>query len=86
MRYAIIAAALSLVFVPALADDAPVAHQGDMLRDANNNRLGSVDAVNKDGSVGIIYNSHYVTVPSDSLSLVNGKLTTKLTKAQISSL
>ena len=86
MRYAIIAAALSLVSVPVLADDAPVAHQGDMLRDANNIRIGSINAVNKDGSVGIIYNSHYVIVPSDSLSLVNGKLTTKLTKAQISSL
>ena len=92
MRLALFAIALAAVSAPAIASDlpsapsAPVAHQGDMLRDSNNVRLGSVDTVNKDGSVGVIYNSRYVTVPGDSLSLVNGKLTTKLTKAQLGAL
>lgn len=89
MRYAIIATILALGSAPAFAADAPtatVAHSGDMLRDANNVRLGAINAVNKDGSVGLIFESHYVTVPSDSLTIVGGKLTTKLTKAQVSAL
>ena len=89
MRYVIIAATLALASAPAFAADAPpakVAHSGDMLRDANNVRLGAVNAVNKDGSVGLIFDSRYVTVPGDSLTVVGGKLTTKLTKAQLSAL
>ena len=92
MRYAIIATILAVASAPAFAADAPaaavaaVAHSGDMLRDANNLRLGAINAVNKDGSVGLIFDSHYVTVPGDSLTVVGGKLTTKLTKAQVSAL
>ena len=92
MRLALVAIALAVVSTPAIASDlpsvpsAPIARQGDMLRDSNNVRIGSIDSVNKDGSVGVIYNSRYVTVPGDTLSLVNGKLTTKLTTAQVDSL
>lgn len=92
MRLALITIALAALSAPAIASDLPsarpasIARQGDMLRDSNNVRIGSIDAVNKDGSVGVIYNSRYVTVPGDTLSLVNGKLTTKLTSAQVGSL
>jgi hypothetical protein len=91
MRFAAFALALATVAAPALASDLPsaapvVAHEGDMLRDANNVRLSAVDTVNKDGSVGIIYNGHVVTVPASSLSMANGKLVTSLTKAQVGSL
>ena len=89
MRYAIIATILALGSAPAFAADATaatVAHSGDMLRDANNVRLGAVNAVNKDGSVGLIFESRYVTVPGDSLTVIGGKLTTKLTKAQVGAL
>jgi hypothetical protein len=93
MRIAAFAAALTFVAAPAFASDLPaagstpvVAHAGDMLRDANNLRLSAVDTVNKDGSVGIIYNGRVVTVPAASLSLANGKLVTSLTKSQVNGL
>lgn len=93
MRFAAFAFALATVAAPALASDLPAttsapvaAHEGDMLRDVNNVRLSSIDTVNKDGSVGIIYNGHVVMVPASSLSMANGKLVTSLTKAQVSSM
>ncbi|PXA86618.1 hypothetical protein DMC47_34175 [Nostoc sp. 3335mG] len=88
MRAAALAIAL-IASAPAIASDLPSAatpvsaHAGDMLRDANNVRLSEVDSVNKDGSVGIIYNGHVVTIPAASLGSTNGKLVTSLTKAQI---
>jgi hypothetical protein len=91
MRLAVFAVALATFTAPAIAGDVPaaapvVAHQGDMLRDANNIRLSAIDTVNRDGSVGIIYNGRVVTVPGSSLSLANGKLVTSLTKAQVNSM
>lgn len=91
MRFIVVALALAAVSAPVIAADQPtavdvVAHPGDMLRDANNVRLGSVNTIAKDGSVGIIYNSRFVTVPAATLSVVNGKLTTKLTKSDVSAL
>lgn len=91
MRLAIFAIALATVAIPAIAADLPaaapvVAHEGDMLRDANNIRLSAIDTVNRDGSVGIIYDGRVVTIPGASLSVVNGKLVTSLTKAQVSSM
>lgn len=88
MRPIVFAAALASVAAPAFAADLPAAqpvaaHAGDMLRDANNVRLSAVDSVNKDGSVGIIYNGHVVTIPATSLGSANGKLVTNLTKAQV---
>ena len=92
MRHLTLAAVLLFASAPVIAVDAPagagaaVAHRGDMLRDVYNVRLGAVSSVAKDGSVSLIYDAHFVTVPGDSLSLVNGKLVTKLSKSQISSL
>lgn len=91
MRLIVLAAALATVAAPAFAGNvsapAPaVAHVGDMLRDANNVRLSSVDSVNGDGSVSIIYNDRVITIPATSLSTVDGKLVTSLTKAQVRSM
>jgi hypothetical protein len=92
MRFTALAIALAAIATPAFAADlpanaaAPVVRQGDMLRDANNIRLSTIDSVNKDGSVGIIFNGHYVTLPAASLSAANGKLVTSLTKAQVSAM
>jgi hypothetical protein len=91
MRFAAFAIAIAVLSAPAVAADAPaasapVARQGDMLRDANNVRLSAIDSVNKDGSVGIIFDGRYVTVPATSLSVANGKLITSLTKAQVSAM
>lgn len=87
MRYGTIVALLAALFTvatPASAVGEVAVRKGDMLRDANQVRLGAVNTVNKDGSVGIIYNSRYVTLPVSTLSVVEGKLITSLSKAEIS--
>jgi len=89
MRLVTLAIVIAAIATPALAADlpssaaAPIARQGDMLRDANNVRLSNIESVNRDGSVGIIFNGHYVTLPATSLTTANGKLATSLTKAQV---
>ena len=82
------AAALALTAAPCMAANTPppgnvVAHPGDMLRDVNNVRVAPVDTVNADGSVGLILDSRYVTVPAATLSIANGKLTTSQSKSQL---
>lgn len=90
MRFALAVIVVVALAAPSVASDisntasAPVTRTGAMLRDANNIRVGAVDSVKPDGSVGVIYESHYVVVPGDSLSVVDGKLVTKLTKAELS--
>lgn len=91
----ILVAALSLSFVavPAFAADAPtsmvsaavVAAKGKMLLAADGARLATVYRV-ADGAPQIILDGRMVTVPSDTVALVDGKLTTTLTKAQVISL
>ena len=82
------AATLVLPAVPCMAADTSppghvVAHPGDMLRDVNNVRVAPVDTVNADGSVGLIVDSRYVTVPAETLSMANGKLMTSRTRNQL---
>jgi hypothetical protein len=93
MRSLLLAAVLVTAAVPAMAEVSQptaaetserVASKGMMLRDANNQRLAPISAVKEDGSVGIILASRFVVVPASTLSLVDGKLTTKLTKAELS--
>ncbi|TVV76777.1 hypothetical protein FOY91_03395 [Sphingomonas solaris] len=93
MRSAVLFALLVATAAPALAADvaadvaaAPAARRGAMLRDVNNLRLGAVSRVNSDGSAAIIFDSRMVTVPATTLSMVDGKLTTSLTKKEINSM
>ena len=65
------------------AQTAPVAEKGKMLTAANGARLGAVYRVNPDGSAQIIIDGKLVTVPANTLSLANGKLTTSLTKSEV---
>ena len=91
----IIIAALSLSFaaVPAIAADAPasmvsaavVAAKGKMLIAGDGARLAPVYRV-ADGAPQIILDGRMVTVPGDTVAMVDGKLTTSLTKAQVISL
>lgn len=62
---------------------APVAARGKMLNDANGGRLAPVMHVNADGSAQIIYQGRVVNVPSSTLSVVDGKLTTSLKKNDV---
>jgi hypothetical protein len=65
---------------------AVTAHVGQTLRDVSGGRVGAITEVYKDGSVQVIYNSQLVTVPAASLSAPDGKLTTSLTRKQLSDL
>jgi hypothetical protein len=65
------------------ATSAPVAEKGKMLVAANGARLGAVYRVGPDGSAQIIIDGKMVAVPANTLSNVNGKLTTSLTKSEV---
>lgn len=92
MNRIIVAAALSLAFVagaPAIAGDAPsmpvttvVATKGKMLLAADGARLAPIYRVGGDGPQ-IILDGRMVTVPGNTVALVDGKLTTTLSKAQV---
>ena len=80
-----------LALTPAMAvaqapAPAPAANVGETLRDASGGRIGAITEVFKDGSVQVIYNSQLVTIPAASLTAPNGKLTTSLTRKQLSQL
>ena len=65
------------------AASASVAAKGKMLVAANGARLGAVYRVGADGSAQLIIDGKMVTVPANTLSSVDGKLTTSLTKSQV---
>jgi hypothetical protein len=60
-----------------------VAEKGKMLIASNGARLGSVYRVGPDGAAQIIIDGKLVSVPASSLSSVDGKLTTNLTKSEV---
>ncbi len=91
MNRILIAAALSLAFAaaPAIAGDAPatpvtsvIPAKGKMLLAADGARLAPVYRVGDSGPQ-IILDGRMVTVPADTVALVDGKLTTTLSKAQV---
>lgn len=91
MRGLIVLAALAASFSPAVAQSVdsaqPVAaKRGSTVYDSTSTRLGSVLAVRKDGAVVITFRSDTVTLPATSLSVVGGKLTTSLTRAEVAKL
>jgi hypothetical protein len=67
----------------AAASTAPVAEKGKMLIAANGARLGAVYRVGPDGSAQIIIDGKLVTVPANTISIADGKLTTSLTKSEV---
>jgi hypothetical protein len=71
----------AFVAVPALAQQ--VAEKGKMLVASNGARLGAVYRVGADGSAQLIIDGKMVTVPASTLAVVDGKLTTTLTKSEV---
>jgi hypothetical protein len=65
------------------AATAAVAEKGKMLVSANGSRLGTVYRVGPDGAAEIIIDGKLVTVPATTLSNVDGKLTTSMSKSEI---
>jgi hypothetical protein len=57
--------------------------KGKMLVASNGARLGTVYRVGPDGSAQIIIDGKLVSIPASSLSSVDGKLTTNLTKSEV---
>ena len=80
-----------LVAAPAVAAETtatPVsveklAAKGKLVVDSNGSRLGSVSRVASDGSAQIILEGKLVTIPASTLSMVDGKLTTSMTKKDL---
>jgi hypothetical protein len=73
--------------VSAKADEgAPGVTKGAMLFSADGGRLGTVYRVMGDGSAQIIFESRMVTIPANTLSSKDGKLTTSLKKPEVMSL
>jgi len=58
-------------------------NSGMMLYSASGNRVAPIYRVDADGSPQLILNGRLVTVPASSLTLVNGKVTTSLSKSDI---
>jgi hypothetical protein len=56
---------------------------GKMLYAANGQRLAAIYRVNAEGNPQVILNGKLVTVPASTLSDVNGKVTTSLTKKEL---
>jgi hypothetical protein len=62
---------------------ASVAAKGQTLIASNGSRLGQVYRVGSDGAVQMIIAGKLVTVPASTLSSVDGKLTTSLSKSEV---
>ena len=81
---ALLAGALMSVSAVAADRSTPVvAAKGQMLVAANGSRLGSVYRVGSDGAVQMIIGGKMVTVPASTLSSVDGRLTTSLSKNEV---
>ena len=84
----IVALSLALTATPAFAAEATAESaavsitKGKMLMAADGARLGSVYRVSDDGAQ-IILDGRMVTVPGGTISVVNGKPTTSLTKKEV---
>lgn len=90
MRRSIFLAALvaaTPVAAFAQSEAAPVQiRQGQTLRDANGARVGTIDRVLPNGSVQIIYSSHFTTIPATTLTVDGGVVKTSLTRKDVAKL
>lgn len=85
MKKLYLAAMLSaFIAVPALADS--VATPGKVLLAAGGARLGPVYRVGADGSAQVIIDGRLISIPANTLSVADGKLTTSLTKKEVNSI
>lgn len=85
--FALMCALATISAAPAAAADTPqVAAKGRMLMASNGLRLGPVYRVAADGSAQLIIDGKLVTIPASTISLVDGKLVTSLSKKEVSNL
>lgn len=82
MKKLVIAMMMVSASLTAMADDA-AATEGKMLLASNGARLGAVYRVTPDGSAQLIVDGKMVTIPANTISVVDGKLQTSLSKADV---
>ncbi len=87
---AALAVAAAMIAAPAVARKTPLAagaatvqiKRGAMLYSSDGHRVANINSVVA-GNAEIIFDGRIITVPSSTLSVVNGKLTTSLSKNEI---
>lgn len=67
----------------AAATGSVAVNAGKMLYASNGQRIAAIYRVSAEGNPQVILNGKLVTVPASSLSDVNGKVTTSLTKSEL---
>jgi hypothetical protein len=72
----------ALVSIPVMAQE-KVATKGKMLVAADGARIGAVYRVTEDGSAQVIIDGKMVSIPANTLSAADGKLTTSLTRQEV---
>ena len=82
MKKSILVVVMMASALSAMAGEA-VAEAGKMLLGADGVRLGAVYRVTGDGSAQLIVDGKMVTVPAATISVVDGKLTTTLSKSEV---
>ncbi|MFQ3665375.1 MAG: hypothetical protein SNJ79_04965 [Sphingomonadaceae bacterium] len=90
LRQTLLALALAAA-TPALAADSPTppagaeaaVSAGQVLRGADNVRLGRIDRVFPDGSVRVIAGERFAVIPASEIQVVDGKPVTRLSRRDI---
>ena len=73
----------ALATLTATAQTPAAAEKGKIVVSSNGSRLGTVYRVGPDGSAQIIIDGKLVSIPASTLSSVDGKLTTSLSKSEV---
>lgn len=81
-----IAVAISAPVSASMATESTHAREGVMLTSADGARLGAIYRVSDDGSARLIVRGKMATIPASTLSMIDGKLTTSLTKSAVNAL
>ena len=79
----VVALTCAMATLTATAQTTGAAEKGKIVVSSNGSRLGSVYRVGADGSAQIIIDGKLVTIPASTLSSVDGKLTTSLSKSEV---
>ncbi len=88
MRIMILASLALIAATPALAYQTGAAalerapKEGEVLRDGSARIVGKVTKVQASGAVLAIVNGQAIRIPAETLSIVDGKLVTTLTKTE----
>jgi hypothetical protein len=87
MRIMFALAAAAIIATPVLAQTAPASvKRGAVLRDAKKLPLGTVDRVNTDGSIQIIFGPRVVVIPAEKIVVAQNDVSTTLTRMEVARL